>query len=276
MTPALDTRGWERPLTRAMRADGRPVLARRLPRRRRATKASGRALRELQPPDVTTLVTDSGLRGRGGAGFATGRKWSTMPLGPDAPTPKYVVCNADEMEPGSIKDRFLMARNPHLLLEGMLLAGYATEATAGYIFLRAQYDEPQAALEQALSEAYERGFIGRRDHGQRLLLRPLPARERRALHVRRGVGGAQRHGERPREPARAAAAHDRRGTVGATHRRQQRRDVVLRALDRAQRRASGGRASVATRRAAPRSTACRDACTGRAATSSPWARRCAS
>ena len=159
MTPALDTRGWERPLTRAMRPDGGPSLLDDY-LAAGGYEGLGRALRELQPPDVTTLVTESGLRGRGGAGFATGRKWSTMPLGPDAPTPKYVVCNADEMEPGSIKDRFLMARSPHLLLEGMLLAGYATQATAGYIFLRAQYDEPQAALEQALVEAYERGFIG--------------------------------------------------------------------------------------------------------------------
>ena len=63
-----------------------------------------------------------------------------MPLGPDAPHPKYIVCNADEMEPGSFKDRFLMERNPHLLLEGMLLAGFATESDEGYIFLRAQYD----------------------------------------------------------------------------------------------------------------------------------------
>ena len=97
---------------------------------------------------MTSLVTESGLRGRGGAGYSTGRKWSTMPLGPDAPRPKYIVCNADEMEPGSFKDRFLMERNPHLLLEGMLLAGFATESDEGYIFLRAQYDASYAALEE--------------------------------------------------------------------------------------------------------------------------------
>ena len=130
-----------------MRADGRPAT---LDDYVAAGGYEGlrRALRELEPPDVTTLVTESGLRGRGGAGYSTGRKWSTMPLGPDAPHPKYVVCNGDEMEPGSFKDRFLMERNPHLLLEGMLLAGFATEADAGYIFLRAQYDEPHAALER--------------------------------------------------------------------------------------------------------------------------------
>ena len=100
------------------------------------------------PSDVTTLVTESGLRGRGGAGYATGRKWSTMPLGRDAPRPKYIVCNGDEMEPGSFKDRFLIERNPHLLLEGMLLGGFATESDEGYIFLRDQYQSAQRALEE--------------------------------------------------------------------------------------------------------------------------------
>jgi NADH-quinone oxidoreductase subunit F len=119
-----------------------------------------RALEGLQPPEVTALVTESGLRGRGGAGYSTGRKWSTMPLGPEAPHPKYIVCNGDEMEPGSFKDRFLLERNPHLLLEGMLLAGFATEADEGYIFLRQQYDASVAALEQAIGEARERGYLG--------------------------------------------------------------------------------------------------------------------
>ena len=96
-------------------------------------------------------MTESGLRGRGGAGYSTGRKWSTMPLGPDAPHPKYIVCNADEMEPGSFKDRFLMERNPHLLLEGMLLAGFATESDEGYIFLRQQYDASVARARAAPS-----------------------------------------------------------------------------------------------------------------------------
>ncbi len=148
----------DRPFTRAMRADGRPATIADY------IAAGGyeglrRAL-DLEPGEITSTVTESGLRGRGGAGYSTGRKWSTMPLGPDAPHPKYVVCNADEMEPGSFKDRFLMERNPHLLLEGMLLAALATEADAGYIFLRQQYDGPAAALEQALAEARERRYLG--------------------------------------------------------------------------------------------------------------------
>jgi NADH-quinone oxidoreductase subunit F len=119
-----------------------------------------RVLKDLKPEDVTKAVTDSGLRGRGGAGFSTGRKWSTMPLGADAPHPKYVVCNGDEMEPGSFKDRYLLSRNPHLLVEGMLVAAYAVQADEGYIFLRAQYDEPYACVEQALAEAAAGGYLG--------------------------------------------------------------------------------------------------------------------
>ena len=159
MTARRDLAGWDRPLSRAMRADGRPaslddyVAA-------GGYEGLAHALKELAPPDVTQAVTESGLRGRGGAGYSTGRKWSTMPLGPDAPRPKYVVCNGDEMEPGSFKDRYLLENNPHLLVEGMALAGYAVEADAGYIFLRAQYDRPRACLEQALAEAREGGYLG--------------------------------------------------------------------------------------------------------------------
>ena len=149
----------DRPLTRAMRADGRPAT---IDDYMAAGGYEGlrRALAGLRPEEVTAMVTDSGLRGRGGAGYSTGRKWSTMPLGPDAPRPKYIVCNGDEMEPGSFKDRFLLERNPHLLLEGMLLAGFATEADEGYIFLRSQYDSAAAALEGAIAEARARGCLG--------------------------------------------------------------------------------------------------------------------
>jgi NADH-quinone oxidoreductase subunit F len=162
----------DRPFTRAMRADGRPatledyVAAGGYEALRRA--ACGLKPEEVtalveqsdMPADVTTMVTESGLRGRGGAGYATGRKWSTMPLGPDAPHPKYIVCNGDEMEPGSFKDRFLIERNPHLLLEGMLLAGFATESDEGYIFLRDQYQGAQRALEDAIAEARAAGYLG--------------------------------------------------------------------------------------------------------------------
>ena len=158
---APDTAGWELPMSRAMRADGAPATLEDY------VAAGGyeglrRALEEYKPEEVTKAVRDSGLRGRGGAGYSTGGKWSTMPLGPDAPHPKYVVCNGDEMEPGSFKDRYLLSRNPHLLIEGMLCAAYAVQADAGYIFLRAQYDEPYANVERALAEAAAAGYLGER------------------------------------------------------------------------------------------------------------------
>ena len=153
------------------------------------------------------MVTESGLRGRGGAGYSTGRKWSTMPLGPDAPHPKYIVCNGDEMEPGSFKDRFLMERNPHLLLEGMLLAGFATEADDGlHLPARRSTTARSPRSSSAIGEARERGYLGEDVLGSGLLLRHRPAREHRPLHLRRGVGDA----ERAREPARPTRAPGRR------------------------------------------------------------------
>src|SRR5689334_22241259 len=91
-------------------------------------QAIKKAVGKMQPQEVTKQVTDSGLKGRGGAGFSTGVKWSLVPMGPDAPKPKYLVCNADEMEPGTFKDRLLLECNPHQLIEGMILAAYAIQA----------------------------------------------------------------------------------------------------------------------------------------------------
>jgi NADH-quinone oxidoreductase subunit F len=121
-----------------------------------------RALNELAPLEVQRLVTDAGLRGRGGAGFPTGKKWSFVPMGAEAPRPKYLVVNADEMEPGAFKDRVLMEGDPHQMIESMIVAGYAIEADAGYIFLRAEYHLAAARLQRAIMEARERGYLGRR------------------------------------------------------------------------------------------------------------------
>ena len=137
-------------------------------------------LTDMEPADVHTLVKDSNLRGRGGAGFPTGVKWSLVPMGPDAPKQKYLVCNADEMEPGTFKDRLLMEQLPHQLIEAMIVAGYALQATHGYIFLRGEYVVANRALERAI-EAGERRRLSRREHSrQRLDVRtasyiPAPA-----------------------------------------------------------------------------------------------------
>lgn len=114
----------------------------------------------MSPEDVVEIVKQSNLRGRGGAGFPTGLKWSFMPK--NVPGLKYVVCNSDESEPGTCKDRDLLRFNPHALIEGMVIAGYAMRAPTGYNYLRGEFmHEPFERVEQALKEAYENGFVGK-------------------------------------------------------------------------------------------------------------------
>ena len=114
----------------------------------------------LSPAEVTTIVTDSGLKGRGGAGFPTGSKWKTVPMGADAPATKYFIANADEMEPGSFKDRLLLEGNPHQLIEGILIGAYAIQANFSYIFLRWAYHQAAKAITRCIQEAYEAGYLG--------------------------------------------------------------------------------------------------------------------
>jgi len=124
-------------------------------------QAVHKAFKTMTPHDVQGAVSDSTLRGRGGAGFPTGKKWSFVPMGADAPRPKYLVANADEMEPGSFKDRVLLEGSPHQLIEGMILSAYALGAEVGYIFLRWAYKRAARELETAIEEAYDHGYLGR-------------------------------------------------------------------------------------------------------------------
>jgi len=146
------------PLTSRIRP-GAPVLLTEYVRTG-GYEGARKALMDLSPSDVQATVKDSGLRGRGGAGFPAGVKWSFVPLGEDAPRPKYMVANADEMEPATFKDRVLMEGDPHQLIEGMIIAAYAIEAEVGYIFLRHEYNLSAQALKHALEEAYEQGYLG--------------------------------------------------------------------------------------------------------------------
>jgi NADH-quinone oxidoreductase subunit F len=114
----------------------------------------------ISPADVIETVKVSGLQGRGGAGFSTGMKWSFMPKGDEKP--KYLVCNADESEPGSFKDRILMERGPHQLLEGILIAAWATGAVKTFLYVRGEYKEPADSIERAVAEAYAKGYLGAR------------------------------------------------------------------------------------------------------------------
>ena len=119
---------------------------------------------ELKPDEVIEIVKASGLRGRGGAGFPTGLKWSFMPRGFEGQ--KYVVCNSDESEPATCHDRDILRYNPHALVEGMAIAGYAMGASIGYNYIRGEFmEEPVPRFEGALREAYEAGLLGNNIRG---------------------------------------------------------------------------------------------------------------
>jgi NADH-quinone oxidoreductase subunit F len=121
-------------------------------------EAARKSVNEMSPDEVIDTVTKSGLRGRGGAGFPTGKKWAFIPKDPSLN--KYLCCNADESEPGTFKDRELMLRNPHQLIEGMIICCYAIGSHRAFIYIRGEFIEPAKKLEQALKEAYEHGFLG--------------------------------------------------------------------------------------------------------------------
>src|SRR5215813_10322768 len=122
-------------------------------------QALEKALRQMTPESIIDEVKKSGLRGRGGAGFPTGMKWSFVPK--DSPKPKYVICNADESEPGTCKDRPLMEMDPHQLIEGITIAGRAIHAHRGFIYIRGEYRYVLDIVDAAIAEAYSRGYLGR-------------------------------------------------------------------------------------------------------------------
>jgi len=121
-------------------------------------EAVGATVGAKPPDDVIEVVKASGLRGRGGAGFPAGLKWSFVPK--KTTKPKYLVCNADESEPGTFKDRELMEKNPHLLIEGMILTAWAIQANTGYIYLRGEFEYIQRILDRAIADARAAGFLG--------------------------------------------------------------------------------------------------------------------
>ncbi len=112
----------------------------------------------MAPDDIIQVVKDSGLRGRGGAGFPTGLKWSFMPK--DGARPNYLACNADESEPGTFKDREIIHTDPHMLIEGMIIAAYAIGAHTAYIYIRGEFFEEARILETAIEEARRKGYLG--------------------------------------------------------------------------------------------------------------------
>ena len=131
----------------------------------------------MEPAQVIEIVKESGLRGRGGAGFPAGVKWSFMPK--EKKRPHYLCCNADESEPGTFKDREIMRWTPHALIEGCAIAQYAIQAEVTYIYIRGEFTEPLRIMEQALAEAYERGVLGSNAMG---------TGKRLDMYVHRGAG----------------------------------------------------------------------------------------
>ena len=126
-------------------------------------KAVIKAIKEMTPDSIIDELKASNLRGRGGAGFPTGMKWSFVPR--QSPKPKYIVCNADESEPGTAKDRLIMEYDPHLLIEGMMIAAVVVGSKRGYIYVRGEYRYLIDILDKAIAEAYAKGYLGKNIQG---------------------------------------------------------------------------------------------------------------
>ena len=139
--------------------------------------ALGKVLTEMTPDEVIQVILDSGLRGRGGGGFPTGRKWALT--APNKAPQKYVVCNADEGDPGAFMDRSVLEGDPHCLVEAMTIAGYAVGATQGYVYVRAEYPIAVARLQIAIDQAREYGLLGKNIFGSGFDF---------DLHIRLGAG----------------------------------------------------------------------------------------
>ncbi|HEY4785837.1 MAG TPA: NADH-quinone oxidoreductase subunit F, partial [Bacteroidales bacterium] len=136
-----------------------------------------KALKQMTPAEVTEEVKKSGLRGRGGAGFPTGMKWSFLDTRSN--NPRYLVCNADESEPGTFKDRYLIDHIPHLLVEGLIVSSYALGANTTFVYVRGEFKRQIGVLNKAIREAYNNGFLGKNILGSPYSL---------DIHVHSGAG----------------------------------------------------------------------------------------
>ena len=188
-----------------------------------------KALRQMTPQQVVAEVTASGIQGRGGAAFPVGRKWAVVH--PNDGQPHYLCANADEGEPGTFKDRWILEYAPHLLLESMLIAAYALQVRHAFVYIRGEFDLPYRRLAAALEEAYAAGYFGERILGTDFAC---------DLVIYRGAGSyvcgeasALHHLDRgqARLSAQPPAAPDRARPVPAADRRQQRRDAFQHRVD---------------------------------------------
>jgi NADH-quinone oxidoreductase subunit F len=153
----------EKPLTQNIKSDGSYCTIEEY-RRNGGYEAARKAVLEMEPQQITQTVKDANLLGRGGAGFNTGMKWSFVNIS-DPNEQRYVIANGDEMEPGTFKDRLLLEGDPHQLIEGMIIAAKALQATKGFIFVRWAYKKAHKVIQEALDEAYRAGFLGKNIFG---------------------------------------------------------------------------------------------------------------
>ena len=148
------------PLTQNIKDDREPVDLQAY-EANNGYQAMRKAVTQMAPAECLDVVKDSGLRGRGGAGFPTGMKWSFVPMENVSEGHKYLVCNADEMEPGTFKDRLLMECDPHQLIEGMIISAWTIQADVAYIFIRAEYHLASRLLQEAIDACYTKGYLGK-------------------------------------------------------------------------------------------------------------------
>ena len=231
------------------------------------------AITEMTPQEVIQQIVRSGLRGRGGAGYPTGLKWSTVAK--TGEQEKYVICNADEGDPGAFMDRAVLESDPHRVLEGMAIAAYAVGAQKGYIYVRAEYPLAVKHLKTAIRQAERLGLLGNNICGTRFSFH---------VDIRLGAGAfvcgeetaliasieGKRGTPRPRPPYPAAG-----GSVGLPDADQQRRDLRQHRAHHPQRRASGSPPSAPRRARAPRCSRWPAGWPTRASSKCPWASRCA-
>ena len=238
----------------------------------RGYEALAKVLTEMTPQQVIDEVKKSGLRGRGGAGFPTGLKWelTAREKGPE----KYVICNADEGDPGAFMDRSAIEGDPHTVLEGMAIGGYAIGSTQGIVYIRAEYPLAIKRLEIAIAQARQHGLLGKNILGTDFQLRYRDPAGCGGLRLRRGDGpdpldrGGARHAPAP------AALPCGLGSVRQAHPHQQRRDLGQYPRDHPGRRRDGSPASARRRARAPRSLPWPAAWSTPAWWRCPWARPC--
>lgn len=158
----IDRVGWDTSIETYLKEDGYEMAKKAL---------------KMEPQDIINEVKTSGLRGRGGAGFPTGVKWGFIP--PNNTKPVYLICNADESEPGTFKDRYILHQDPHQVIEGMIISAFAVGAHVAYIYIREEFPEAAQTVERAISEAHEKGLLGKDIQGSGFDLE---------IYIHRGAG----------------------------------------------------------------------------------------